>query len=44
MPEIALSINVSLSTIEKLLAKLKKEKILQRKGARKVGVWEISKQ
>jgi ATP-dependent DNA helicase RecG len=41
LPEIAKELNVSLSTIEKLFNKLKKENLIERFGSKKTGYWKI---
>jgi ATP-dependent DNA helicase RecG len=42
LPKIARQINVSLSTVEKLMHKLKKDELIKRIGSRKTGYWQIA--
>jgi len=41
MPQIAKELHVSLSTIEKLFNKFKKDNLIKRLGSKKTGYWEI---
>ena len=41
LPKLAESLNISLSTVEKSISKLRKDKIIERVGSKKSGKWKV---